>query len=68
MVQLVQKKVLKELNKDGIQLNQTKYDSMTDMLVAFYNGDVDSIIINESSREQITDIEEYALNLIITLV
>lgn len=30
------------------------------MLAAFYNGDVDSIIINESSREQITDIEEYA--------
>lgn len=54
------KKVLKELNKDGIQLNQTKYDSMTDMLASFYNGDVDSIIINESSREQITDIEEYA--------
>lgn len=52
--------VLKELNKDGIQLNQTKYDSMTDMLAAFYNGDVDSIIINESSRDQITDIEEYA--------
>ena len=41
-------------------MNQTPYESMTDMLAAFYNGDVDSIIINESSRDQITDIEEYA--------
>lgn len=41
-------------------MNQTPYESMTDMLAAFYNGEVDSIIINESSRDQITDIEEYA--------
>lgn len=54
------KKVLKDLSKSGIEMNQTPYESMTDMLAAFYNGEVDSIIINESSRDQITDIEEYA--------
>lgn len=54
------KKVLKELSSEGIVLNQTEYDSMTALLEAFYNGDVDSIIINESSRSQILDIEAYS--------
>ena len=51
------KKVLKELSSEGIVLNQTEYDSMTALLEAFYNGEVDSIIINESSRSQILDME-----------
>ena len=53
-------KVLKELSSEGIVLNQTEYDSMTALLEAFYNGDVDSIIINESSRSQILDMEAYS--------
>lgn len=54
------KKVLKELSGEGIVLNQTEYDSMTALLEAFYNGEVDSIIINESSRSQILDMEDYS--------
>ena len=54
------KKVLKELSGEGIVLNQTEYDSMTALLEAFYNGEVDSIIINESSRSQILDMEAYS--------
>lgn len=54
------KKTLKELSGEGIVLIQTVYDSMTALLEAFYNGDVDSIIINESSRSQILDIEAYS--------
>lgn len=54
------KKVLKELSGEGIALNQTEYDSMTALLEAFYNGEVDSIIINESSRSQILDMEAYS--------
>ena len=54
------KKALKELSKEGIVLNQTEYDSMTALLEAFYNGEVDSIIINESSRSQILDMEAYS--------
>lgn len=54
------KKVLKELSSEGIVLNQTEYDSMTALLEAFYNGKVDSIIINESSRSQILDMEAYS--------
>ena len=54
------KKALKELSGEGIVLNQTEYDSMTALLEAFYNGEVDSIIINESSRSQILDMENYA--------
>ena len=54
------KKALKELSKEGIVLNQTEYDSMTALLEAFYNGEVDSIIINESSRSQILDMEDYS--------
>ena len=54
------KKTLKELSGEGIVLNQTEYDSMTTLLEAFYNGEVDSIIINESSRSQILDMEAYS--------
>lgn len=53
-------KALKELSKDGIVMNQSIYDSLSAMLEAFYNGEVDSIIINESSRSQILDMESYA--------
>lgn len=53
-------KVLKELSKDGIVMNQSEYDSLSAMLEAFYNGEVDAIIINESSRSQILDMESYA--------
>lgn len=54
------KKALKELSNEGIVLNQTEYDSMTALLEAFYNGEVDSIIINESSRSQFLDMEAYS--------
>ena len=53
-------KALTELSKDGIVMNQIEYDSLSSMLEAFYNGEVDSIIINESSRSQILDMESYA--------
>lgn len=54
------KKALKELSSEGIVLDQTEYDSMTALLEAFYNGEEDSIIINESSRSQILDMEAYS--------
>ena len=53
-------KTLKELSKDGIVMNQSEFDSLSAMLETFYNGEVDSIIINESSRSQILDMESYA--------
>lgn len=53
-------KTLTELSKDGIVMNQSEYDSLSAMLEAFYNGEVDAIIINESSRSQILDMESYA--------
>ena len=53
-------KALKELVKDGIVMNQSEYDSLSAMLEAFYNGEVDSVIINESSRSQILDMKSYA--------
>ena len=54
------KKVLKELSNDGIVLKQKEYDSLSALLEGFYNGEVESIIINESSRSQILDMESYA--------
>ena len=53
-------KVLKELNNEGIVLKQKEYDSLSALLEAFYNGEVESIIINESNRSQILDMESYA--------
>lgn len=54
------KKALKELSNDGIVLEQKEYDSLSALLEGFYNGEVESIIINESSRSQILDMESYA--------
>lgn len=54
------KKVMKELNISGIQMEQKEYGSLTEMLESFYSGEVDSIVISESSRSQITDMEAYA--------
>lgn len=53
------KKILRELTNSGIQMEQKEFGSMTEMLESFYNGEVDSIVINESSRSQITDIDAY---------
>lgn len=54
------KKVIKELNNSGIQMEQKEYGSLAEMLESFYNGEVDSIVISETSRSQITDMETYA--------
>lgn len=54
------KKVIKELKNSGLQMEQKEYGSLTEMLESFYNGKVDSIVISESSRSQITDMEAYA--------
>ena len=54
------KKALKELSNEGIVLEQKEYDSLNSLLEAFYDGEVESIIINESSRSQILDMESYA--------
>lgn len=54
------KKILKELTNSGIQMEQKEFGSMTEMLESFYNGEIDSIVISESSRSQITDMETYA--------
>ena len=54
------KKALKELSNSGVIMDQKEYDSLTALLEAFYNGEVESIIINESSRSQILDMESYA--------
>ena len=53
------KKILKELNESGIQMEKRVYGSLTEMLESFYNSEIDSIIINESSRSQILDMESY---------
>lgn len=53
------KKILKELTNSGISMEQKEFGSMTEMLESFYTGEVDSIVISESSRSQITDIDAY---------
>lgn len=53
------KKIIKELNESGVEMKLIEFDSLNAMLEGFYNGDVDSIIINESSRSQILDMELY---------
>lgn len=52
--------MFEDLSKSNIKMEQKQYDSMTAILEAFYNGEVDSIIINESSRSQILDMEAYS--------
>lgn len=54
------KACIKGLKSESVSIERKNYDSLSAMLEGFYNGEVEGIIINESSRGSITDMDAYA--------
>lgn len=50
---------LKDINDKDITIEQMNYDSITNLIDAFYSGQTEVIILNESYRSNVEDIEEY---------
>lgn len=51
---------IKDIESHNVEFESQKYDSLSGMVDAFYKDEVDAIILPESSRSAITDMEEYA--------
>ena len=50
---------LEDIESKDIKIQQTNYDSISNLMSAFYSGEVDVVILNESYRSNVEDIEEY---------
>ena len=50
---------LEDIESKDIKIEQTNYDSISNLMSAFYSGEVDVVILNESYRSNVEDIEEY---------
>lgn len=50
---------LEDIESKDIKIQQMNYDSISNLMSAFYSGAVDVVILNESYRSNVEDIEEY---------
>lgn len=50
---------LEDIESKDINIEQMNYDSISNLMSAFYSGEVDVVILNESYRSNVEDIEEY---------
>lgn len=50
---------LDDIESKDIKIEQMNYDSISNLMSAFYSGEVDVVILNESYRSNVEDIEEY---------
>lgn len=50
---------LEDIESKDIKIEQMNYDSISNLMSAFYSGEVDVVILNESYRLNVEDIEEY---------
>ena len=50
---------LEDIESKDIKIEQMNYDSISNLMSAFYSGEVDVVILNESYRSNVEDIEEY---------
>lgn len=50
---------LEDIESKDIKVEQMNYDSISNLMSAFYSGEVDVVILNESYRSNVEDIEEY---------
>lgn len=50
---------LEDIKSKDIKIEQMNYDSISNLMNAFYSGEVDVVILNESYRSNVEDIEEY---------
>lgn len=50
---------LEDIQSKNITIEQVNYDSISNLMAAFYSNEVEAIILNESYRSNVEDIEEY---------
>lgn len=50
---------LEDIKSKDISIEQMNYDSISSLMNAFYSGETEVIILNESYRSNVTDTEEY---------
>lgn len=50
---------LEDIESKDINIEQINYDNISNLMSAFYSGEVDVVILNESYRSNVEDIEEY---------
>lgn len=50
---------LEDIQGKNITIEQVNYDSLSNLMAAFYANEVEAIILNESYRSNVEDIEEY---------
>lgn len=50
---------LEDIESKDIKIEQMNYDSISNLMSAFYSGEVEVVILNESYRSNVEDIEEY---------
>ena len=51
---------VKDIESHHVDFESQKYDSLSGMVDAFYKDEVEAIILPESSRSAITDMEDFA--------
>ena len=56
---------LEDIQGKNITIEQVNYDSLSNLMAAFYANEVEAIILNESYRLNVEDIEEYKILVII---
>ena len=50
---------LEDIKSKDITIEQMNYDSISNLMNAFYSGETEVIVLNESYRSNVEDIEEY---------
>lgn len=51
---------LDDIDTQGVNINTDEFDSIQAEVKALYNGDVEAIVLNETYRDSVTDLEDYS--------
>lgn len=51
---------LNDIDTQGVNINTEEFDSIQAEVKALYNGDVEAIVLNETYRDSVTDLEDYS--------
>ena len=53
------KKSLEDISSQDVTVNTTKFSSIQNEVAALYSGEVDAIVLNETYRSSVTEIDDY---------
>ena len=51
---------LDDIDSEGVSIQNEKYDSIQAEVKALYDGDVQAIVLNETYRDSVTDLDDYS--------